>query len=112
MITEAFFMAAEDPDAWRLIDQFVKAKPEWPLLPVIDARALLFQDRLDPARDEILRVLQGDPTNPYALAVMAEIHLRSGEIAEADQILQKELQQPSELPQWLNDHLQRLSSRS
>jgi serine/threonine protein kinase len=111
MVAEAFFRASEEPDAWRLIDQFVKAKPDWPLLPVIEARAQLFQNKLEEARAEISRVLEQDPGNHYALAVLAEIDLRSGKIEEALQILDKELQNPDELPQWLVDQLQRLKPR-
>ena len=105
-ITEAFFLAAEDPAAWPMIEQFVKAQPEWFLLPVIVARTHLHQGASEEARAEVMRVLEADPSNHYALAVLAEIQLRTGEQAEAERILEKELSQPDELPRWLFNHLQ------
>jgi len=111
LVSEAFYLAAEDPQAWPMIEQFVGAQPDWTLLPVVSARARMFQGALDEARAEMQRLLEKEPANHYALALMAEIHLRSGENAEAKRILDKELGLPDEIPPWLFDHLQRLRSR-
>jgi serine/threonine protein kinase len=110
-ISEAFFLATADPAAWPRIEQFVKAQPEWSLLPVINARTRLFQGATEEARAEVMRVLEGDPSNHYALAVLAEIQLQTGERAEAERIIEKELSRPDELPSWLFNHLQSLKPK-
>jgi len=110
-ISEAFFLATADPAAWPMIEQFVKAQPEWSLLPVINARTRLFQGATEEARAEVMRVLEGDPSNHYALAVLAEIQLQTGERAEAERIIEKELSRPDELPSWLFNHLQSLKPK-
>jgi serine/threonine protein kinase len=110
-ISEAFFLATADPAAWPMIEQFVKAQPEWSLLPVINARTRLFQGATEEARAEVMRVLEGDPSNHYALTVLAEIQLQTGERAEAERIIEKELSRPDELPSWLFNHLQSLKPK-
>ncbi|MEJ2013574.1 MAG: protein kinase [Anaerolineales bacterium] len=108
LIAQSFYLAAEDPGSWAMIDQFVRARPEWALLPIINARAQLYQGSLDEARAMTAQVLRDDPSNHYALSLLAEIHLQAGETVEAERILEKELSLPDELPAWLFEHLQKL----
>jgi len=112
LATEAFFMAAADPKAGPIIEEFMRAGPDMALITVIHARMLLFQNKIDEARAELSRVLDQEPDQPYALAVMAEILLRSGEQAEAERIIQKELSQPDAMPPWLFEHVKRLQPGS
>jgi serine/threonine protein kinase len=112
LIAQSFYLAAEDPASWPMIEQFARAQPEWALLPIISARAQLYQGALEEVRALTTQVLREDPTNHYALSLLAEVHLQAGEIAEAVRILDKELSQPDELPAWLRAHLQNLKRKT
>lgn len=105
LITQAFFMAAPDEGVAGKLEQLDQARVEWKVLPAIVARAELHQGNPDEARARVGASLETDPANPYALAVLAEINLLSGERAEAQRILEKEIRRGDQLPQWLLDHL-------
>ncbi len=105
LITQAFFMAAEDIAVATRLGQFDQSRVEWQALPAIMARTQLLQGHPDNARAQVLEILDSDPNNPYALAVLAEIHLSTGEQAEAQRVLDKEIRRGDQLPQWLLDHL-------
>ena len=62
------------------------------------------------AQEIINPVLEEEPGNPMALAVLAEYHIMLGEFDAAERIIVKVLERSDELPPWLAEHFHGLAT--
>lgn len=107
--SRALFMAAEDPAGLApVVENLWNAYPDWPLLPTVAARGLVFLGDLEAADGMIQEVLAARPGDPLANTVLAELRYAEGAVDEADALVEELLARPR-LPGWLVDHLHELA---
>ena len=106
--TQAIFIGSVEPPVWPLIDRIEQTYSEWPVLGIVQARRSLFDDAFDEALEQVNMVLEGEPGNPLALAVLAEHHIMLKEYDAADRIIGKVIERSDDLPAWIVDHYLRL----
>jgi serine/threonine protein kinase len=102
--TQALFLGSAEESVWPLIDKVKQFYPEWPVLPIVQARQNLCVGAFDEAREIINPVLEEEPGNPIALAVLAEYHISLDEFDAAERIIVKVLDRSDSLPPWLTEH--------
>ncbi len=105
----ALFMAAEDPAGLApIVEELWSEYPDWPVLPTVAARGLVFLGDLEAADEMLQEVLAARPGDPLANAVLAELRYAQGAVEEADVLVEELLARPR-LPGWLVDHLHMLA---
>jgi len=102
--TQALFLGSADERVWPLIEKIEQDNSDWPVVAIARARQSLFVGAFDEAREIIDAVLEEEPGNPLALAVLAEYHIMLDEFDAAERIIAKVLERSDELPTWLADH--------
>jgi serine/threonine protein kinase len=102
--TQALFLGSAEEHIWPLIDEIEQVYTDWPVLDIARARQSLFVGAFDEARGIIDAVLEEEPGNPLALAVLAEYHIMLDEFDVAERIIVKGLERSDELPAWLAEH--------
>jgi tetratricopeptide (TPR) repeat protein len=107
-LTEALFMGAALPGMGRIITEFGANHPEWTVILLVEARALLHQDELEASAQLIDAALLSNPDDVLALALQAEWLIASEDYIGAERILGRLNRRP--LQPWLSDHVALLSS--
>ena len=102
--TQAIFLGSAEEDVWPLIEKIGQFYSDWPVLAIAKARQSLFLGAFDEARDLINPVLEEEPGNPLALAVLAEYYIKLNEFDAAERIIVKVLERSDDLPSWLAEH--------
>ncbi len=102
--TQAIFLGSAEEDVWPLIEKIGQFYSDWPALAIAKARQSLFLGAFDEARDLINPVLEEEPGNPLALAVLAEYYIKLNEFDAAERIIVKVLERSDDLPSWLAEH--------
>jgi serine/threonine protein kinase len=108
---EALFMSASEVPIYGQVERLEKLVPEWPDLPVFIARTEIYHGDLIAAREMINRFLEANAENPLALSILAEIHLKAGEVEQAARLVNLGMENAREGPPWLRDHLNWLQSQ-
>ena len=108
--TQAIFLGSADENVWPLIDKIEQFNADWPVVAIARARQSLFESAFDEAREIIDAVLEEEPGNPLALAVLAEYHIMLDEFDAAERIIAKALERSDESPPWLADHFHGLGT--
>ena len=109
MLTQALFLGAESGQMVPYLDRVNQLYPEWPPLPVLKARSLLYLGELDAAKVLIDRALQAAPEHPIANAVMID-GLRLIEAFEEARAATAQLLERRPLPPWLVKHLEEVQA--
>ncbi len=107
--TQAIFLGSADEHVWPLIEKIEQFNADWPVLAIARARQSLFVGAFDEAREIIDAVLEEEPGNPLALAVLVEYHIMLDEFDAADRIIAKVFERSDELPKWLAEHFHGLA---
>jgi serine/threonine-protein kinase len=107
-VEQALFLSAPNRAALDLVQEARALAPDWPSLPVIEARAQLFAGQPEVAAVLASQVLEQRPEDPLARAVKIELLIQSGATAEAEALAGDTLRLP-DLPAWLRQHLRNLS---
>ncbi len=102
--TQAIFLGSAEEDVWPLIEKIGQVYSDWPVLAIAKARQSLFVGAYDEARELMNTVLEEEPGNPLALAVLVECHLKLDEFDAAERIIVKVLERSDDLPPWLAEH--------
>ncbi len=105
------FLGAQDERMRDHIEELYAIFPEWPLLPVIEARVQLFSGSPDEARQLSEQVIEANPDDPFAYGVLAEYYLMTGSIDEAVELLDRADEVKDQLPRWFYIHIQFLRSQ-
>ena len=108
--TQALFLGSAEEEVWPLLDKIEQFHTDWPVLAIARARQSLFVGAFDEAREIINTVLEGEPGNPLALAVLAEYHFLLDEFDAAERIIVKGLERSDEFPPWLAEHFHGLET--
>ena len=108
--TQALFLGSADEHVWPLIEKIEQFNADWPVVAIARARQSLFVGAFDETQEIINPVLDEEPGNPMALAVLAEYHIMLGEFDAAERIIVKVLERSDELPPWLAEHFHGLAT--
>jgi predicted Zn-dependent protease len=108
--TQAMFLGSAEESVWPLIEKIKQFYPEWPVLAIVQARQSLSVGAFDEAREIINPVLEEEPGNTLALAVLAEYHIKLDEFDAAERIIVKVLDRSDSLPPWLTEHFHWLNT--
>ena len=108
--TQALFLGSADEHVWPLIEKIEQFNADWPVVAIARARQSLFVGAFDETQEIINPVLEEEPGNPMALAVLAEYHIMLGEFDAAERIIVKVLERSDELPTWLAEHFHGLAT--
>ncbi len=108
--TQAIFLGSADEHVWPLIEKIEQFNADWPVVAIARARQSLFVGAFDEAREIIDAVLEEEPGNPLALAVLAEYHIMLDEFDAAERIIAKVFERSDELPPWLAEHFHGLAT--
>jgi serine/threonine protein kinase len=108
--TQALFLGSADERVWPLIEKIEQDNSDWPVVAIARARQILFVGAFDEAREIIDTVLEEEPGNPLALAVLAEYHIMLDEFDAAERIIAKVLERSDELQPWLAEHFHWLAT--
>ena len=108
--TQALFLGSADEHVWPLIEKIEQYNADWPVVAIARARQSLFVGAFDETQEIINPVLDEEPGNPMALAVLAEYHIMLGEFDAAERIIVKVLERSDELPTWLAEHFHGLAT--
>jgi len=102
--TQAIFLGSAEEDVWPLIEKIGELYSDWPVHAIAKARQRLFVGAFDESRELMNTVLEEEPGNPLALAVLAEYHIKLNEYDAAERIIVKINERSDELPFWLAEH--------
>ena len=108
--TQALFLGSADEHVWPLIEKIEQSNADWPVVAIARARQSLFVGAFDEAQEIINPVLEEEPGNPLALAVLAESHIMLDEFDAAERIIARVLERSDELPPWLAEHFHGLAT--
>jgi len=108
--TQALFLGSADEHVWPLIEKIEKFNADWPVVAIARARQSLFVGAFNEAQEIINPVLEEEPGNPLALAVLAESHIMLDEFDAAERIIARVLERSDELPPWLAEHFHGLAT--
>ncbi|MES0343413.1 MAG: protein kinase [Anaerolineales bacterium] len=108
--TQALFLGSADEYVWPLIEKIEQFNADWPVVAIARARQSLFVGAFDEAQEIINPVLEEEPGNPLALAVLAESHIMLDEFDAAERIIARVLERSDELPSWLAEHFHGLAT--
>jgi hypothetical protein len=108
--TQAIFLGSADERVWPLIEKIEQYNSDWPVVAIARARQILFVGAFDEAREILDTVLEEEPGNPLALAVLAEYHIMLDEFDAAERIIGKVLERSDDIPSWLAEHFQWLET--
>ncbi|MCJ7512823.1 MAG: protein kinase [Anaerolineales bacterium] len=106
---QALFLAAPEARALELLQEARAVVPDWPTLPILEARAQLFAGQPEVAAVLTSQVLEQRPEDPLARAVRIEQLIQNGAVEEA-RVLTKETLLQEDLPLWLRQHLVNLTA--
>ena len=110
IITRTLFLASAEISIYEHVERLDHLVPDWPELPIFIARTEIHFGELAAAREIIDEFLEFNPENPLALSVLAEIHIKNGELDQASRIIEMGLENARSLPPWLVDHIHWLES--
>jgi serine/threonine protein kinase len=110
IITRTLFLASAEIPIYEHVERLDHLVPDWPELPIFIARTEIHFGELAAAREIIDEFLEFNPENPLALSVLAEIHIKNGELDQASRIIEMGLENARSLPPWLVDHIHWLES--
>jgi serine/threonine protein kinase len=110
-MAQALFLGAEDERMLDHLEVLYEIFPEWPVLPVVEARAQLLSGFPEEARQLSEEILESNPDDPLAHGVLAEYFLMTGSIDEAVEILDRAEEMKDQLPRWFYNHIQFLMSQ-
>ncbi len=108
--TQALFLGSADEHVWPLIEKIEQSNADWQVIAIVRARQSLLVGAFDEAREIIDAVLEEEPGNPLALAVLAEYHIMLDEFDNAERIIAKVLERSDELQPWLAEHIHGLAT--
>ncbi|TET29569.1 MAG: tetratricopeptide repeat protein, partial [Anaerolineales bacterium] len=108
--TQAIFLGSADERVWPLIEKIEQYNSDWPVVAIARARQILYVGAFDEAREILDKVLEEEPGNPLALAVLAEYHIMLDEFDAAERIIGKVLELSDDMPSWLAEHFQWLET--
>jgi tetratricopeptide (TPR) repeat protein len=108
--TQALLLGSADERVWPLIEKIEQYNSDWPVVAIARARQILFVGAFDEAREILDTVLEEEPGNPLALAVLAEYHIMLDEFDAAERIIEKVLERSDELQPWLAEHFHWLAT--
>jgi serine/threonine protein kinase len=108
--TQALLLGSADERVWPLIEKIEQYNSDWPVVAIARARQILFVGAFDEAREILDTVLEEEPGNPLALAVLAEYHIMLDEFDAAERIIGKVLERSDDIPSWLAEHFQWLET--
>ncbi len=104
---QALFLAAPDPAALDIIQEVRALAPDWPSLPLLEARAQIYAGQPEVATVLAAQALQQHPDDTMARAVQIELLIQSSATDEA-LVMVKETLRQEEMPLWLSEHLRNL----
>ncbi len=110
-MAQAMFLGAEDERLLDHLEVLYEIFPEWPALPVVEARARLLSGFPEESRQLIEEILESNPDDPLAYGVLAENFLMTGNIDEAVAILDRGEEVKDQLPRWFYNHIKFLRSQ-
>ncbi len=108
--TQALFLGSADEHVWPLIEKIEQSNADWQVIAIVRARQSLLVGAFDEAREIIDAVLEEEPGNPLALAVLAEYHIMLDEFDAAARLIAKVLERSDELQPWLAEHIHGLAT--
>lgn len=111
LFVEALFMSASEIPIFEPAERIQILIPDWPELPLFIARTEIYHGDVNTAREIINEFLISNPDHPLGMTVLAEIHIKTGEEDQAENLIQSGLQNARELPPWLREHLKSLESQ-
>jgi serine/threonine protein kinase len=105
----ALFMIADHDDIWEILDRLDRVIPEWPVIPLMRARAHILRGELDPAEEYLapIREIPEMAGQPIFIAVEVDLLLHRGEAEAARQLVEDTLQVRDMAP-WLREYFQRI----
>ncbi len=106
-LAQALFLGAPEDGMQPILDSFRERYPQWDLVQISVARATLFTGAPEQSMRILKPILENDPGNAFANAVMVECHFALGEEEIAMTMLGDMLQDRS-MPPWLRMHLEAL----
>jgi hypothetical protein len=110
-MAQAMFLGAEDERMLDHLEVLYEIFPEWPVLPVVEARARLLSGFPEEGRQLSEELIELNPEDPLAHGVLAEYFLMAGSIDEAVEILDRTDEVKDQLPRWFYNHIQFLRSQ-
>lgn len=110
-MAQAMFLGAEDERMLDHLKVLYEIFPEWPVLPVVEARARLLSGFPEEGRQLSEELIELNPEDPLAHGVLAEYFLMAGSIDEAVEILDRTDEVKDQLPRWFYNHIQFLRSQ-
>ncbi len=108
--TQALFLGSADEHVWPLIEKIEQSNADWQVIAIVRARQSLLVGAFDEAREIIDAVLEEEPGNPLALAVLSEYHIMLDEFDAAARLIAKVLERSDELQPWLAEHFHGLAT--
>lgn len=108
--TQALFLGSADEHVWPLIEKIEQSNADWQVIAIVRARQSLLVGAFDEAREIIDAVLEEEPGNPLALAVLSEYHIMLDEFDAAARLIAKVLERSDELQPWLAEHIHGLAT--
>jgi len=114
-LTEAIFMGVTLSGMDVVIAEIKADYPEWAVVPIVEARAMLFDGDIEGSAQLIDNALLSDPDNALlsdpddalAMALQAEWLIDTGKLSEAERIVR--LLSRRQLPPWLSERVAELS---
>jgi len=106
-LTEAIFLGVTLSGMDEVIADIKADYPEWAVVSIVEARAMLFDGDIESSAQLIDNALLSDPDDALALALQAEWLIDTGKIIEAERILR--LLSRRQLPPWLSERVAELS---
>ena len=110
-MAQAMFLGAKDERLLNHLEVLYEIFPEWPVLPVIEARTMLLSGFPEEARMLSEEIIESNPDETLAYGVLAEYFLMTGSIDEAVEILDRAEEVKDQFPRWFNIHIQFLRSQ-
>ncbi|MGD8604993.1 MAG: protein kinase [Anaerolineales bacterium] len=106
---QALFMIAGEDGIWEILDRLDRVIPEWPVIPLMRARAHVVRGELEQA-EGYLEPMRQNPDmagEPLFIAVEVEILLQRGEIDPARQLV-GDVMQNRDMALWLREYFQQI----
>jgi hypothetical protein len=104
-LAQALFLGASEEGMQPILDTSRERYPRWDLIQISMARATLISGAPEEAMQMLKPILENDPGNIFANAVMVECHFALGENEIAVTMLGDMLQDRG-MPSWLRKHLE------
>jgi len=109
-LLQALFFGAPEEPMWPLIEDLYHDYPDRDVIQIAAARMLLYSESPDAALDELSPVLDRNPDNYAAKAVLIEIHIHLDDLDFARVLLEGFLDN-NRTPIWMQEHIQFLKQQ-